>query len=124
MKIEEVDPRLVALLRQAADEWGALGVALAAIRLTDREAVLARVDDRRNSNVDALAERLARRFHAAYERLAPAYGYATREDSRVPWDEVPMANRALMTGVCRQLLHEGIVAGGRAIGLGPEGVEE
>lgn len=42
------------------------------------------------------AEPLARLFHETYERLAPDYGYRTREASAVPWDEVPERNRSLM----------------------------
>lgn len=42
------------------------------------------------------AEALARLFHETYERLAPDYGYRTREASAVPWDDVPEQNRALM----------------------------
>jgi hypothetical protein len=34
-------------------------------------------------------ETLARMFHEKYERLAPEFGYKTREESAVPWDEVP-----------------------------------
>lgn len=41
-------------------------------------------------------ESLARRFHDAYERRAPSMGYETRPESRVPWDNVPASNRALM----------------------------
>ena len=50
------------------------------------------------------ASDLARRFHETYERLAPEYGYETRRESAVPWDEVPEPNRALMTAVCAGLL--------------------
>lgn len=49
-------------------------------------------------------EDLARRFHEAYERLAPSFGYETREESAVPWDDVPEQNRALMIAVCAELL--------------------
>jgi hypothetical protein len=50
------------------------------------------------------AEALARRFHETYERLAPEYGYRTREASAVPWDDVPEANKGLMIAVCGELL--------------------
>lgn len=53
---------------------------------------------------DELAEQVARKFHETYERLAPKYGYTTREESAVPWDEVPVNNRALMTAVAEQML--------------------
>jgi hypothetical protein len=41
-------------------------------------------------------EGLARLFHEAYERLAPEYGYKTREASAVPWEKVPENNKRLM----------------------------
>jgi hypothetical protein len=50
------------------------------------------------------AERLAQRFHETYERLAPNFGYKTREASAKPWSEVPVNNRALMIAVCAELL--------------------
>jgi hypothetical protein len=53
------------------------------------------------------AEHLARRFHEAYERLAPSFGYQTREASAKPWSEVPENNRALMVAVCAELLATG-----------------
>lgn len=52
------------------------------------------------------AEALARRFHEAYERLAPAYGYRTREESAVPWEEVPETNRSLMVAVAAEIIAE------------------
>ena len=42
-------------------------------------------------------DELAQRFHEAYERLAPSFGYETRRESAVPWEEVPENNRRLMT---------------------------
>ena len=45
-------------------------------------------------------EGLAKKFHEEYERLAPEFGYKTRKESAVPWDEVPEHNRALMRKVC------------------------
>jgi hypothetical protein len=50
------------------------------------------------------AETLAQRFHEAYERLAPQYGYETREGSSVPWEHVPIENRALMIATCAEVL--------------------
>lgn len=52
------------------------------------------------------AEALAQRFHETYERLAPEYGYRTREASAVPWADVPENNRALMVAVCAEILDE------------------
>ncbi len=48
-------------------------------------------------------ELMARRFHEAYERLAPDFGYRTRESSARPWDEVPDRNRALMVATCEEI---------------------
>ena len=49
-------------------------------------------------------EQLAQAFHETYERLAPSFGYHTRPESAVPWDQVPEANRQLMIAVCQELL--------------------
>lgn len=54
----------------------------------------------------AWADEAARRFHEAYERLAPDFGYETRRGSAVPWDEVPEQNRALMRAVMLELFRE------------------
>lgn len=48
-------------------------------------------------------ETLARRFHDAYERLAPSFGYQTREASAKPWAQVPENNRRLMIAVCAEI---------------------
>lgn len=50
------------------------------------------------------SEGLARQFHETYERLAPEYGYETRRESAVPWDQVPEQNRHLMIAVAREIL--------------------
>lgn len=50
------------------------------------------------------AEAIARLFHEAYERLAPAFGYETREETRVPWEEVPEHNRHLMIAAASEVL--------------------
>lgn len=47
---------------------------------------------------------LAQMFHEEYERLALHLGYQTREDSRVPWEDVPETNRSLMVATCRSVL--------------------
>jgi hypothetical protein len=57
------------------------------------------------------AEGIARAFHEAYERLAPAHGYQTRAASRVPWADVPASNRALMVSVVSELLCRGVLVG-------------
>jgi len=50
------------------------------------------------------AETIARRFHEAYERLAPTFGYETRVESAVPWEQVPEHNRRLMEAVAAEVL--------------------
>lgn len=50
------------------------------------------------------AEDLARLFHETYERLAPGFGYETREASRTTWELVPEQNKRLMIAVCAELL--------------------
>lgn len=50
---------------------------------------------------DTLVEQLARRFHEAYERLAPTYGYETRDETRHFDPESP--NGKLMIAVVEEL---------------------
>ena len=47
---------------------------------------------------------LARLFHETYERLAPDFGYKTREASAVPWADVPDQNKNLMIAVSAEVL--------------------
>jgi hypothetical protein len=49
-------------------------------------------------------QRYARAFHEAHERLAPSFGYKTRDRSAVPWDEVPDDNKGLMLATVRAVL--------------------
>lgn len=49
-------------------------------------------------------EELAQKFHETYERLAPDFGYKTREASAVPWKDVPEQNKKLMIAVCTEIL--------------------
>lgn len=58
----------------------------------------------------SIAEEIAQAFHEAYEELAPAHGYETREASRKPWQEVPEQNRGLMVAVVQRLLDDGLIA--------------
>lgn len=48
-------------------------------------------------------EGLARLFHETYERLAPQFGYKTREASAVPWEDVPDSNKRLMVAVAGEV---------------------
>jgi len=50
------------------------------------------------------AESVARLFHETYERLAPTFGYETREATRVSWDNMPERNKRLMIATTAELL--------------------
>lgn len=52
------------------------------------------------------ADAIARRFHEEYERLAPEFGYETRPESAVPWEDVPKANRELMRAVVAEVFYK------------------
>ncbi|MBC8462398.1 MAG: hypothetical protein H8D67_30880 [Deltaproteobacteria bacterium] len=56
------------------------------------------------SGVMAEAEYLAMMFHCYYEELAPEFGYKTREESAISWNEVPTQNKQLMIAVAEKLL--------------------
>ena len=51
-------------------------------------------------------EQIAKRFHEEYERLAPEFGYETREESAKPWSEVPEQNKKLMTATVAAVLKQ------------------
>ena len=51
-------------------------------------------------------EALARLFHETYERLAPRFGYTTRAESAVPWEQVPPQQRALMVQTAQEVAAE------------------
>ena len=53
---------------------------------------------------ELLPEGLAKLFHDNYERLAPLYGYKTRDESAVDWKDVPSNNKNLMIATCRAVL--------------------
>jgi hypothetical protein len=48
-------------------------------------------------------ELLAQKLHESYERLAPNFGYKTRDASAVPWKDVPEQNKRLMIAVCTEI---------------------
>lgn len=58
------------------------------------------------------AEKLARLFHEAYERMAPAFGYETKEETKIFDSHTP--NGQLMIAVSYEVLQEfpGIASGG------------
>lgn len=55
------------------------------------------------------ATRIARLFHLNYERLAPRFGYQTRRESAVSWDEVPQQNKDLMIATVEALIDCGAI---------------
>ncbi len=52
---------------------------------------------------------VARAFHETYEELAPSYGYVTRRETAVPWDQVPAKNAELMVSVAATLIERGVI---------------
>ncbi len=50
------------------------------------------------------AEQLAMLFYNTYERLAPQFGYKTREPSAKSWAEVMENNRNLMVAVASEIV--------------------
>ncbi|MEV4454498.1 hypothetical protein [Microbispora sp. NPDC049633] len=56
-----------------------------------------------------VSERIARAFHEAYERLAPRFGYKTRESSAVAWEDVPASNKELMIATVNDLRINGVI---------------
>ncbi len=50
------------------------------------------------------AESVAKLFHESYERLAPTFGYETREETRLPWERVPERNKRLMIAATAEVL--------------------
>jgi hypothetical protein len=63
-------------------------------------------------SADDVADRIAKWFHFYYEGFAPDFGYATRLESRVPWQFVAEANRKLMTTVVATLIEAQIIEPG------------
>ncbi len=55
-------------------------------------------------------EQLAKLFHETYERLAPHFGYETRQETAIAWEAIPATspNKRLMIAVCRELLASGV----------------
>lgn len=70
------------------------------------------------------AAELARKFHEAYERLAPQFEYETRRESAVPWEDVPEANRNLMVAVAAEIIGSAALAEPEPQGVGREGTGE
>jgi hypothetical protein len=51
-------------------------------------------------------EELAELFHTHYEAIAKREGYKTREESAVPWSEVPEDNKRVMVLTAAAVLRE------------------
>jgi len=79
-----------------------------ALELRERwRACVDKIDAIRSSlHNEATCLYVARSFHAHYESLAPQFGYTTRTDSNVPWDEIPEANRRLMVTTAGHVLRD------------------
>ena len=60
------------------------------------------VDRYRAVLAEDLAQYLAVFFHLTYERLAPSFGYTTREETRVL--DLTSPNGQLMIAVCQEIL--------------------
>ena len=72
-----------------------------AVRAMNAEDKLAKVTEAlRTSNIAAVL--LATKFHEIYERLAPEFGYDTREDTRT--FDTTSQNGKLMVAVCTEIL--------------------
>lgn len=63
------------------------------------------------------AEPITRAFHNHYERLAPQFGYKTREASAVAWEDVPAENKGLMRATVGSLLCDGTILPGPSLWL-------
>jgi hypothetical protein len=94
--------RLATTLRHYADLLEELDEAFASTEartISRLEAATGRV---KNPKHLPSPELTARRFHEAYERLAPTFGYTTRPETREFDPE--SSNGKLMTAVCREVL--------------------
>lgn len=56
-----------------------------------------------------LPEYVAKKFHEAYEELAPDHGYETRKDSAVAWEDVPDRNKSLMIATVKKLMEDRVI---------------
>lgn len=70
----------------------------------ERADVAERARDRLREALSMSPTKLAQMFHETYERLAPQWDYKTREDSAVPWEQVPLINRRLMVALASEVL--------------------
>lgn len=56
--------------------------------------------------VQYTSDQVAEYFHRMYERLAPEFGYKTKEESRVPWENIAPNHRQLMRAVAAEVMKE------------------
>ncbi|KKN03814.1 hypothetical protein LCGC14_1103870 [marine sediment metagenome] len=74
---------------------------------TERDEAEAELAETREALKDyGNAEQLARSFHELYEALAPEFGYETRKESAVHWDDLPQNNKTLMVAVASRIAHK------------------
>ena len=76
--------------------------------VSDQALAIAEAEAQRDEAVGALrayadGEQLARSFHELYEALAPEFGYKTRRESAVHWDDIPANNKTLMIAVASRI---------------------
>lgn len=78
---------------------------------------------------DTVLERLCVVLHDAYEHAAVEEGWDTQAKSRVPWQEVPEANKRTMRRAVERLLeelwqtgHPTRMADGTCLGCGSTGI--
>ena len=62
----------------------------------------------RVSELDEVIERECEAMHDRYEAAAAEAGWKTQERSRVPWSDVPEANKVTMRAAIRPLVEENL----------------
>lgn len=103
---DEIDGRWLAIARTHIQEGFTALVRAISQPVDPFDLPLNELDRPKLANLNA--EAVARMFHETYERLAPRFGYATREASAVPWAKVPDQNKALMIAVADELIGRGL----------------
>lgn len=65
-----------------------------------------------NSDREARVEAIARAFHWQYDLAAEQQEWDTQEATKVPWEELPEANRLTMLWTVDRLLGDGTIIAG------------
>lgn len=55
-------------------------------------------------------DQLAELFHTTYEQVTPQFGYETRRETAVPWDELPHPHKQMLIAVATQVLGQLVLA--------------